>query len=174
MKEVPTNLINFGDFLHERLWKNCLFGCSGKSLLIKLLLMDIWLSGLFLCLWDCPHLMSHKQKDGELDWQSNNIPLSSFNEMELDQTPRFTATKCFSIVGLQVLDKGALPHFAAGWTRHRMAAWPRVRGKANISKDSQVCHPHLYHKNYARFLSLPSEILMQVLKWISSATCSCI
>jgi len=27
------------------------------------------------------------RRDGELDWQSNSIPLSAFNEMELDQTP---------------------------------------------------------------------------------------
>jgi len=63
MKEVPTNLINSDHFLTDSLWKSCLLGCSGKSLpLIRLLLMDVWVNGLSLSLWDCPRLMAHKQK----------------------------------------------------------------------------------------------------------------
>lgn len=63
MKEVPANLINPEDFFPDSLWKSCLLGCGGKNLpLIKLLLMDVWVNGLFLSLWDCSHLMAHKQK----------------------------------------------------------------------------------------------------------------
>lgn len=60
-----------------------LLGCRGKSLpLIKLLLMDIRVNGLL------PFFVGllTNSKDGELDWQSNSILLSAFNEMELDQT----------------------------------------------------------------------------------------
>jgi len=63
-----------------------LLGCSGKSLpLIRLLLMDVWVNGLLVCGTALITWLT-SIKDGELDWQSNSIPLSAFNEMELDQT----------------------------------------------------------------------------------------
>lgn len=68
MKEVLANLINPEDFLPDSLWKSCLLGCGGKYLpLIKLLLMDVWVNGLFLSFSDCSHLMAYKQKG----WTSN-------------------------------------------------------------------------------------------------------
>lgn len=62
-----------------------LLGCRGKSLpLIKLLLMDVRVNGLFF-FFLCVGSLTNSE-DGELDWQSNGILLSAFNEMELDQT----------------------------------------------------------------------------------------
>lgn len=63
-----------------------LWGCSGKSLpLIRLFLMNVWVNGILVCGTALITWLTSR-KDGELDWQSSNIPLSAFNVMELDQT----------------------------------------------------------------------------------------
>lgn len=68
-------------------------------------------------------------------------------------------------MGLQTHEKGTLPIL-----QDRKAAWPRVWAKLKISKDFQF-FPFLSPNIIStRSLSLLSEILMQVLKWVSSAT----